>query len=321
MKQIRLPLLAAAMATSIVALSGCGAADSGGSPEAGGDVPTIRVAHNSNAGVLPARVAEQQGFFEDAGVNVEFREVENIATLPPAMGESFDIALSTPTLMISAASQGIPVVEASGATLDTTENSYAAILASKESGVQSLADLEGKRLGVLNESGTAHTATKYWMQQEGVDVESVEIVQIDGPSHADQLASGRVDAVETVQPFAAAVESKVDVNHVGDPYLEGLAPEIAGIIWIADKQWASENSETIEKYVSALDKAIEYIGANESDARGVLQEYTGLPDEVATSFPLPTFTTEVRSQDLDLWLEAMRANGFGGQVEIDSLLP
>ena len=76
-------VIAVSMLTASLGVAACGGGTSTG--EAG----TIRVAHNSNAGVLPVRIAEEQGYFKDEGLDVEFTKVENIGTLPPALGKSF----------------------------------------------------------------------------------------------------------------------------------------------------------------------------------------------------------------------------------------
>src|SRR5690242_10333874 len=55
-----------------VGVSACGSSSGGsGQAEANGPV-TLRIAHNSNAAGLPARVAEAQGFFKKHDLNVKF---------------------------------------------------------------------------------------------------------------------------------------------------------------------------------------------------------------------------------------------------------
>jgi NitT/TauT family transport system substrate-binding protein len=311
------PRLVAAAATLLIA-AGCAAGPTAASDD--GDPRTLRIAHNSNAAALPVQVAMAEGIFDKHDLKVEFTKVENIGTLPGTLGRSFDIALSVPTTVISAADQGIPVTQVSGATIDVEDNPTGFVIGSKKAGVDDITDLAGKTLGVLTETGTTHTATKAWLEQEGVDPASVDIVQVDGPAQADQLAAGRIDAVETVMPFATNVLHNPDAANLGDPYLQ-LAPELSAILWISRQDWATQHADVVDDFRAALDEAAEFIAGNDERARAVLKEYTGLPDAAIKEAVLPNYTTEVRPQDLEIWLEAMRdADGFTGEVDLDALV-
>ncbi|MCT2587706.1 ABC transporter substrate-binding protein [Actinophytocola gossypii] len=305
----------------LLALTATACGGAGGAASDDGDPRTLRIAHNSNAAALPVQVAMAEGIFDKHDLNVEFTKVENIGTLPGTLGRSFDIALSVPTTVISAAQQGIPVTQVSGATLDVEDNPTGFVIGSKKAGVTDITKLAGKTLGVLTETGTTHVATKAWLKQEGVDPASVNIVQVDGPSQADQLAAGRVDAVETVMPFATGVlNNNPDAVNLGDPYLK-LADELAAILWISRQDWAARNADVIADFRTALDEAAEFIATNDERARAVLKEYTGLPDAAIKEAVLPTYTSEVRPKDLEVWLDAMReADGFTGDVDLNALV-
>jgi NitT/TauT family transport system substrate-binding protein len=297
-KRMRAGATIGVLALTVTACGG-GGTESGSGDSAEG--PTVvRVAHNSN--------------------EVEFTMVENIVTLPPALGRSFEIVQTAPTNMIQASSQGINMVAAAGATLDVPANPTAGVITTEGSGITDVEQLEGKTLGVLNETGTLHTATKFWLQKSGVDLESVEIVQIDGPAQADQLLAGRVDAVETVAPFRGTILAREGTVDLGDPYLQ-MAPEIGAILWGAERGWAQENSEALDCYRASLAKAITDIETDEETARAVLKEYTGLPDDIVTNTVFPTYISDVRPQDLEAWLEALQAvENFKGDVALEDLV-
>jgi NitT/TauT family transport system substrate-binding protein len=310
----------AAVAVSLV-LAGCGGdSDSSNAGSSGGEgTLTLRVASNSNSTALPFWVAQSQGIFKDHGLDVKYTKIENIATLPPALDKSFDIVLSTPTLAISSTAQGIPVTEVAGSSVDSDANPASFLMAGKDSGVTKASQLGGKTIGVLNETGTLHIATLYWLQQEGVDLKSLNIVQVDGPAQADQLRSGRVDAVETVTPFSGQIESVGGVD-LGTPY-RSLADEISPIYWAARTDWAKKHDEEITRFKAALDDAQTFIASNDGKARDVLQKQTGYTDEIVAGLSFPTFDTKVRQQDVELWLKAMKAvTAFKGDVDPAALV-
>ncbi|MDN5856499.1 MAG: ABC transporter substrate-binding protein, partial [Actinomycetia bacterium] len=236
---------------------------------------------------------------------------------PAALGKSFDIALSVPPLLISAAAEGIGIQEVAGATLNTRDNPQTFLVAPEGSDIKTVKDLEGKTLGVQTITGSTHLGTKMWLQKEGVPEDSVKIVQVDGPAQADQLKSGRIDAVETLAPFSTTIlklgESIIDPQ-------AAIAPEVSGIFWTASPNWVSDNEEALDCYREGLDKAADFIENDEEAAKEVLKEQSGLPDDIVAETVLPTYTSDVRPDDLQKWLDAMKeVGGFEGDVDVDSL--
>ncbi|MET7641471.1 ABC transporter substrate-binding protein [Streptomyces sp. NPDC005438] len=309
-------LVGAALLT-VSAVTACGG--DGGSADGN---TTIRIAHNSNAGVLSARVAEAQGYFEDHGLTVKFTKVENVETLPPALGKSFDIVLSTPTLLLSSSARGLDVVEAAGTSVEVKDNPTAAVIGSGKTGVKSAKDLGGKTVGVLNETGTLHLATQYWLEKNGVSPDSVKVAQVNPPAGKDQLKAGRVDAVETVTPFIDSILADKDSVLLTHPHLE-MAPEIGLILWATSGSWADQNPKALAGFRKALADAVKWIedSSNEDEAREVLGDYTGLPADVVGSLKLPKYAAEPRPQDHKVWLKAMRDYAdFKGKVDLDKLV-
>lgn len=303
-----------------VTATACGGGGGSTQPGAHGLV-TLRIAHNANAGVLPALFAQEQGIFAKHGINAKFTQVGNVANLPQALGNSFDIALAVPTSVISANVKGIKIRPVAGATLQTGDNPQSLVVASAASGVTKVSDLAGKRLGVPNTTGTLHLATLELLKHAGVDPASVKIVQVDPTAQADQLAQGRVDAVEAVAPFAnSMLATKANVS-LGDPY-QALAPTIAAIGWVAQTQWADKHSDLVQNFQAALKEAIDAIPQHPDAARSSLQKITGVSDEVLAHMTFPTFTADVRRSDWQTWLDTMHdVGGFKSDFNVNTLFP
>lgn len=302
------------------ALTGCGAG--GGEkaqPDAKGAV-TVRIAHNSNAAVLPVRVAAAQGFFTQHGINAAFTQVEDTASLPPALGKSFDVVLSAPTLEISATANHIPMTVICGATVDTKDNPTVSVIASGASGITDIGQLNGKNFGSLSPTGTSGIAADLWMKKSGVDLSKVNIFLVTGPQQVDQMKAGRVDAVVTVAPFSSQLMALPGSKNLGDPYLQ-MAPQISGINWASSRDWVKNNPQTVKNFAAAVDDAIAWIGSHDAEARKILQTYTQLPDQAVASLKLPTYESAVRQSDLDRWLDAMKEVGdFHGTVDTGQLV-
>jgi NitT/TauT family transport system substrate-binding protein len=313
--------LVAGVAVGVLAsaLAACGGTDDTTKADANG-VVSLRIAHNSNAAALPVRVADTQGFFTKHGIEAKFTQVEDTASLPPALGKSFDVVLSAPTLEISASANHIPMTAIAGATVDTKENPTVAVVASGASGVKDISQLKGKNFGSLSPTGTSGIAADLWMKKSGVDLKSVNIFLVTGPQQPDQMKAGRVDAVVTVAPFTAQLMALPGSVNLGDPYLQ-MAPRISGINWAASRDWAKKNSQAVADFDAALSDAISWIGSHDAEARKILQAYTHLPDESVAKLKLPTYESTVRKSDFDLWLGAMKeVDNFNGDVDTSQLV-
>jgi NitT/TauT family transport system substrate-binding protein len=295
--------------------AGCGSDGAGG---AGGESDTVRIASNSNASCLTTWVAIDKGIFKKHGLDVKYTKVENVGTLPPALGKNFDVVFVTPVQAIAAAAQGIPVTQIAGSSLDTTENANSYLMVRKGSPIKDLQDMEGKTIGVLTEVGTLHYATLNMLKDAGVDPKSVTIKQVDGPSQRDQLQAGGIDAVETLAPFSQQLEQS-GANSLGTPF-ESLGDEISVIWWAASNDWADENPDKVKAFQESLIEAEKFIADNEAEARTILQKYSGFPAEVVETFPLPDYDSSVRTEDIDAWLKVMQeVAGFKGEVDTEKL--
>jgi ABC-type nitrate/sulfonate/bicarbonate transport system substrate-binding protein len=300
------------------AATACGSGSANSSSGTGTTTTTVRIAGNTNAAALPVWVGIDKGYFKDCGVDAKYTVIQNITTLPAALGNSFDVALTVPPLLVSAAAQGLPVVEVAGATLNTRENPQTFLVARTGSGIKTVADLRGKTLGVQTITGSTHLGTKLWLARAGVPYKSVHVVQVDGPAMADQLKAGRVDAMETLAPFSTSV-LKYGTSIV-DPQA-AIAETISGIFWASNKTWAGKNDKALTCFRTGLTKAADFIGKNQAAAKTVLQKQTKIPQAIVDSTALPTYTADVRANDLQLWIDAMKqVGGFKGNVTPSALV-
>ena len=318
----------AVMLSAAVVLAGCGASDNkddtagksntskgGGAAEA----TKLRIAYVPATTGLLLHVAEKQGFFEKNGLDVTLTPSANISDIPPALGRQFDISLGTATDLIRATKGGLDIVQISGNTNSTEENPFVKLIVPKDSPINDVGDLAGKRVASPTLTGVIHVATQYSAKQKGVDPKSIKGVQVPPPNIADQLKAGMADAVEALEPSASQLIAAGN-RSLGDPFASIRLP-LATNFWIANGEWARDNSEAIDAFGSSLEQAIDFVKQNEPEARATLQEYTDLPAPVAARVPLPTFNLEIRTGDLEKWIEVLRDLGEDvGDVKASQLV-
>lgn len=300
---------AAALAASLAACGGS-SSDSDGA---------LRIAVNNTVASLPVVVANEKGFFKEEGITAKLTTVADITKLPPTLGKQYDIGFGVQPTLIRAASQGVKIAMISGNAVTTEAKPEYVIMTRPDTGIKGPEDLVGKKLGAPTLNGNIHIGTLYWLKQNGVDPDSVTSVQVPTPTMVDQLKAGLIDAAEMQQPYidvakkAGMVEAAYSLGAVGDPATMSS--------WQASSTWAKDNAKTVTAFRAALDKAIAWIKANDSEARDILAKFTGIDRDVLADSPLSDFTTAMNEDSVKQWDAPMRAVAdFDADVDYSSLI-
>ena len=279
----------------------------------------LRVSYVPATTTLPLHVAKAQGIFERNNLDVTLTEAANISDIPATLGRQFDIALGTATDLIRAGAAGIDVVQIAGNTVSSKANPFVQVIVKPSSGITDVTGLRGKTVGSPTLSGVIHVGVLYWAKQNGVNPADIRGVEAPSPNLPDQLTAGRIDAAEALEPFASNLKRAGNVS-IGDPF-SPIADPLATNFWIAQGSWARSNRDAVRRFVDSLKEAQSSIEQNPTEARRILQGYTGMPAPVATSVPLPTYNFDVRADDLNRWLEVLRDVGdFNGNVDTKKLV-
>ena len=268
---------------------------------------------------LLVNVAQEQGFFEENGLAVELMPAANISAIIPTLGQQVEISLGTATDLIRANDSGLEVVQILGNTIDTEDNPFVRVIVPADSGIESFADLAGQRVSSPTLSGVIHVATLFSAQEAGIDPTSIEGVQVPPPATVEQFNAGQVDAAEALEPFASALIGMGNVP-LGDPFA-AIGLPLATNFWVANGEWAANNADAVSGFATSLEQAQAFVESNEEDARAILQGYTGMPDPVAAGVSLPTFSLEVRTDDLSRWVDVLVSlDQFEGEIDVNDLV-
>lgn len=322
-RDFRAALAAVAALVLVLGLAACGGDDDNGDSgetAAGDGLVASSGAIVPTATHLPVMVAKDEGFFEDHGIDMDVQIVQNLATLPGAMGRQFDFGSGTVPDVIKARQQGIDISVVTGLARETGDQRIVSVIGGPE--VNSPEDLVGKTVGVVTLGGNIHISTLKWLTDLGIDPEDINFVEVDPPNQADQLANGDIDAAENLEPFRS-IMLEAGATDVVNPLLE-IADPVDVVNWMSSTEWAAENSETVDSVVSALNDAVAFIADNPDRAREILAEYSGLPPEAAAAILLPEYGTGLDSGLVDEWANALEVigqlEGSAGDVSADDVL-
>jgi putative hydroxymethylpyrimidine transport system substrate-binding protein len=206
---------------------------------------------NPNHG--PIVIAQERGYFEQQGIEVNIQEPADPSTPPKLVAAGkVDLAISyQPSLTIDVAA-GLPLIRS--ATLIATPLNTLMVLDNGKN--DTLADLKGKNIGIAiagNEEATIGTM----LGQEGVKFSDVNIINV-GWALSSSLASGKVDAIwgglrnfETNQLELEGYKAKAFY-----PEEHGV-PTYDELVFVANAK--SYDAEAIKAFNKALEQATTYI--------------------------------------------------------------
>lgn len=267
----------------------------------------VRAAYVPAVTWLAAWVAKDKGYFDEQGLDVSFIVVQNISLVPSTVGKQLDIAPATVVDLIKASAGGLNVVAVAGGHSDVENAVTNTIIVRKDSGIKSIKDIAGKTVATPTLGAILHVALLHWMVKEGVDVNSIRAVEVPFPNMADQMAAGRIDVAEAVQPFATRMIAAGNLS-LGDQLLQVASPA-RSTLWISDRAWAEANKPTIAKWTAALRQAKELIEKNPEEARQILAKYTKLPPAVTESITLPHYEATLKPEEIDVWIKVLKELG------------
>lgn len=253
-------------------------------------------------------MAQELGYFEEEGIQVEPETVAGGAALIPALQSgSLDTGFGGLDNIIRANEQGLDIKCLSGV---AHGNETVQIFASPASAdeITSAADLEGRIVAVNALANINQLVGMAWIDSEGADAQSVQYLGVAYPDMLATLEAGRVDAAVLDEPFTTmAIEAGFPVL-AGAP-VEALAPTVNYSCWYVTQDWLDDNQEAAQAFVTAIDRAIEHIDADPDSLREILPEYTGLDAELAQSIVFPNLSSELDPAAIDVLQE--RAVEFG----------
>src|ERR687894_1188056 len=105
------------------------------------------------------------------------------------------------------------------------------------------------------------------------------------------LAARRVDGACGIEPFVT--EGKAGRAKGIDPFYVNTAPDLTIATYFTSQQYAEENAEVVDRFVTAMEQSLEYAQSNPDAVRDILGEYTEIPPEVAQNIKLPQWRKDL----------------------------
>ena len=266
---------------------------------------------------MPFEYAKQMGTYqEEMGVDINWVSFESGVKMSAAMA-SGDVHLSVsqgvpPFVVATSAGQDLQILDVA---VSYAENDNCVVRSELEIDASNPGELAGKKVAVP--LGTAaHYGFLSQMNHFGVDVSSLDVVDMDPPDGAAAIAQGAVDM------FCGWGGSLRRALEHGNVLMTGDEKTALGILVFdvtsGPADWVAENGELVSKFlkVTADANAMWADEANHAEMLPVIAKDAGM-DEDATMETIATFTfPTVEEQLSEAWLGGNAAGFMKGVADV-----
>ena len=233
-----------------------GAASAGLFDFLGGGDNTVKIGYLPSDHDAALFVADAQGLYASKNISTKLVQFNNGGDLMTAMASGeVDVGYVGIAPVLSSVAKGVPVKVISSA---QTEGS--GIVVTKESGINSAADLKGKSIATPGEASIQHVLLSYYLKQHGMSTKDLNISAMKVPSMNDALKTKQIDGIITFQPYVS-----IAANSSENVVLEnssGILPNHPCCVVVASDDFI-KNHESETKDIIAIHKnATDFINTN-----------------------------------------------------------
>lgn len=268
-----------------------------------GALTPIRFAVLPVADVLPFYVAEQNGYFKDAGLDVQLVPVASAAerdqVLQSGQVDGVLTDLITP-ITFNAEQPRVKVVRKARQAFP--DQPLFRLVTGPNSGVNTVADLKGQPIGISENSVIAYWADRI-LTQEGLTKADLQTQAVPNVATRAQLvAQGQLKGAILPDPFASLI-----VLQGGKVIQDDTKyPQIGQSVIVFRNETITRNADAVRRFLQAYDKAVGDLRARPEEFRSLLVEKGRVPDPLRATFPIPKYPdpsvpTQAEFDDVVKW--------------------
>jgi NitT/TauT family transport system substrate-binding protein len=261
----------------------------------------IKMSYTAVSGFALGYVAEQQGFFQKRGVDVEFLQTAISGNIPGAIvSGSVDVGGPTMPSVLQANDAGLDLVVFSGGAVYPLTGDV--LIARIGSGIEKTSDLKGKSVGVPGLGALLHIMLRRDLKANGVDPDSVKYIEVGFPQAGDALKSGQIDAYPAQAPFTARILQSGAGKEVTN-WLKSTPDGTPTVVWATTRKWANDHKQAIEAMRAAMREAQDFVKTHKDETDQGIAKYTGLPLPVVASIAVPPLNVDLTPQQIQFWID------------------
>ena len=227
---------------------------------------TINFGYQTTSWGTIGMIAESQGLFKKAGADVKVFQFSSGKDARNAMiSGRVDVGVVGATPFIIGAAKGD--MEAIGLALYGAKT--LAVVVGVKSGIKSLADLKGKKVGSQLGSATDFVFQNKILPKAGLKKGDVQVINVKFQQHVAALTAGSIDAFAGVEPFPSVAE----VNGLGKVLTDYSAYDLQPIILAANTKTIKENHDNLVAFVRGWLAAVKVYQDHRDEATQVVLDF------------------------------------------------
>ncbi len=170
------------------------------------------------------------------------------------------------------------------------------LLVTKNSGIKTIAELKGKKVGVTIGS-TCHQLLYIYLESAGLKPADIQQVNLMPGDIVSSLVSGNVDAAVTWEPYASMTLAK----GVTDKLADGVGYKKEVDVIIANNPFLQQHPDVTARILKVLDKAGKWVAQNQEEALKIVGTDAGVDPSVLAPMFSKVVVDDIglNSEDID----------------------
>jgi len=253
----------------------------------------------------PYFIAQEKGFFKDAGLDVNAVAMVGGAAIQPALASgALNIGWTNVVSMFQGHQEGFDYrFITSGALAKRGTNEVFGVQVALDSPIQSAKDLAGKTMATNTVGNITQAIGQHWIDSDGGDSAKVKWVEVPFPNMEAAVVQKHIDGFVAVEPWVTVPSQVNKKTRVLARPAGGIAPRFMIASFFSSDAWIQKNGDTVKAFVAALHRGIDAHNADLEGARAIIAKYTGLTPAVLKLMTLTAFETKLLESDLQPIME------------------
>ena len=227
----------------------------------------LTVAHSTWVGYGPFYIAQEQGFFEEEGIEVEFVLMEDVKTRMPALAAGrVDAAATTVDTVLNFYSEKRPFRY-----LFAVDDSKGGDGIVANNDITTIAGLKGKKIA-FTEGSVSQFYLSVLLKEAGLSLADIEMVNMTAGDAGAAFVAKRVDAAVTWEPWLTR-GNQAEHGHVLVD--SSTSPGLITDVVLTTVERLEARTADFQAFYRAWTRAVEWRKANEAEGDAIMARGVG----------------------------------------------
>jgi NitT/TauT family transport system substrate-binding protein len=250
-------------------------------------------------------VAIDQGFFAKHGIDARATVLRSGAIIVPGLiaGEIQIGTLTAPTF-VQALDGGLEIQALTTLSVTQTGSQTSGLLVRDDSGITSAQDLAGLSMGGGSIGSMITVGTREWLRQNGVETNSIRMIESPMPQLGDVLRNGNIDFTVLPEPLLSRAISGGGLRVIAYPFGE-LPTDRPVMVAGVSRAWAEANPEVALGAQAALIEATAWAIAHPDETMDIIATFLEMDPAMVRDSGFPHLAAGIDVDAYSWWVEVM----------------